>query len=269
MVSVFNYFFTASLACCVFTACLSQDSVTGSDGKEAEIREMAKRMLDDERQLEEDFTTIYKMATEKMDASCLLLNGIYYENPYFNAEGHPFLNDGGFHTGSIVYRNRRYEGIRMKYDIFHQQIVINPRPEEPLLMILLSNEFISEFWLEGLHFRKDPDGGPGGSYLQVVWEEEQVRCYSSWYKLRYKSYRDGNLVSYRFTDHKQKRYLQVNGKISGYTGNRSFTGQFPDAVKDQVKEFLRSKSIRVNVADAETMKEVIRFSQGVLTRNNL
>jgi hypothetical protein len=269
MFFVFKNLFTTFLALCAFSVCLSQDTVTGPDGKEAEIRDMAKRILDEERQLEEDYSTIYRLTAEKVEDNCQLLNGIYYENPYFIAKGHPFLDDGDFHSGSVIYRNKEYEGIRMKYDIFHQQIVINPRLEDPMLMILLSNEFISEFWLGGSYFRRNPDGGSGIPYLQVVWEEEQVGCYRSWYKFRYKSYDDRNTVSYRFSDEKQNRYLQVNGILSRYTGNRTFACQFPDALKNQVKEFLRSKRIRVSRADAETMKEVIQFSQGILARSNL
>jgi len=80
----------------------------------------------------------------------------------------------------------------LKLDIFHQQILVNPNPDDPMLSILLSNDFVSEFWVKGAHFIKYPSDDAEYVFYQVLWEEEDIKCYQAWFKMRYNSFDEDN-----------------------------------------------------------------------------
>ena len=228
--------------------CISQETVPGS---------------------KENFTEIYIQTRDKVDAVQQLLNGIYYENPYYNAKGHPFLYDGDFHKSTIIFQNAEFHDVGLKLDIFHQQILINPNPDDPMLSILLSNDFVSEFWVNGAHFIKYPSDDAEYVFYQVLWEEEDIKCYQAWFKMRYNSFDDKDNVRHRFSESKQRSYLEINGKLSRYTNNRSFLSLLPPASKNQIRDYLKENNMRVDKADDKLMKELIQFCQLTLVKTHM
>lgn len=228
--------------------CISQETVNGS---------------------KENFTEIYIQTREKLDAVHQLLNGIYYENPYYRAKGHPFLYDGEFHKSTIIFQSAKFHDVGLKLDVFHQQIVINPKPDDPMLSILLSNDFVSEFWVNGAHFIKNSSDDAEYVFYQVLWEEEDIKCYQAWFKMRYNSFDDEDNVRYRFSEARQKSYMEINGKLSRYSNNRSFLSLLPLASKNLIRDYMKEKNIRVDKADDHMMKELIQFCQLTLYKTHM
>jgi hypothetical protein len=241
-------FFLTLLTVAGSSACISQTTVPGS---------------------EESFLRISELAGDKTDAHQQLLNGIYYENPYYNAIGHPFLNEGDFHEGDVIFQNSKFRQVRMKYDICHQQLVVNPNPDDQTLITLLSREFVSEFWLGGIHYRKFPPDGKESSFYQVILEEKDIKSYRAWKKIRYKSLENGANLRYRFSETKQKSFLEINGKLSMYHNNSSFLSLLPDKSRSTIRSYLRSENIKLKQADMDEMKALIHFCQGVLVQDNM
>ena len=242
------------------------------------------------------FEVISKLAMEKYGVDPLLVNGVYFENPYHNAKGHQFLLDGDFHLGSVIFRNKRYDEVRLMYDVYSQQIVANHKVTKEIRVKLsgdelvseewlrqqiaakqesnnemltnyLSNEFINEFWLNESHFKRLSLEDNEPEYYQVISENEQLKCYYSWYKIRYKSYDKGDYLSYSFSESKFKSYMLIEGKLSRYWNNRTFLKLFPDNSKSQIRSFLRTNKIKVNKADNSSITEVIHFCQKALAQN--
>ena len=104
MLSIRRFLLSILLISAAYAALHSQ---VGADGSDAHFRE------------------IYNYTREKVDVKQKLNNGAYYENPYYNAIGHPFLNDGNFRDGAVVFRNSTFDHVSLKYDIFHQQLSIH------------------------------------------------------------------------------------------------------------------------------------------------
>ena len=242
------------------------------------------------------FSIISNHAKERYGIDPLLVNGIYFENPYHNAKGHQFLHDGDFHQGSIIFRNKSYDDVRLMYDIYDQQIVFNhkhsdeiqislkgnelnsearlreqiankKKSEKDMITNYLANEFISEFWLSGSHYQKLNLENNEPKYYQVISDEGQIKCYYAWYKIRYKSYDKGDYLSYSFGESKFKSYLLIDTELNRYWSNRSFLKLFPDNAKSQIRSFLRTNKIKVNKADDSTIKEVIQFCLETLPQN--
>jgi len=218
---------------------------------------------------EEYFQELYKLTNERVDPNQRLLNGIYYENPYHDAIGHPFLNEGDFHQGSVIFQGTRFDQVRMKYDVYQQQLLISPKADDPMMMILLSNEFLSEFYMGEAHFKKHPLDEEGNTFYQVIWEEEHIKCFYTWYRFRYKEVGEGAHTKFRFSDLKHNRYLEINGKLSRYKNKGSFLKLIPREIKSQVKAYLKTNAIKLNTADMEQIKAVLQYCQKELSQTNM
>ena len=213
---------------------------------------------------EVNYDEIHRQAEVFYHDGSQLLNGIYYEYPYTGAKGHPFLGEGEFLTGSVVFHSRLHENLMIRYDIFHHQVLVRPDPQDPMLVIQLANLFVSEFWIGGMHFRNLAGKNGKDSFYQVVWEEKHLKCYSGWYKQRYKSYDDRDRITYRFSDTKKRNYLLIGERLSVFGNNRTFIRLFPAETRGKLKEFLRSEHIRVERANPEAMIMVVRFGESLL-----
>ncbi|OFY70135.1 MAG: hypothetical protein A2Y71_12340 [Bacteroidetes bacterium RBG_13_42_15] len=105
-----------------------------------------------------------------------LVNGIFYENPYWKALGHPFLLENQFYTGTLVYHGKRYDHVEMKYDIYEQKMLINYQFNDKQLNILLLNEFISEFSFNGKMFGFFSFSEMKPAFFQVIAGGNDLKC---------------------------------------------------------------------------------------------
>jgi hypothetical protein len=249
-----------------------------------------------------EFMAVYAAAKEKFGTDPLLMNGIYYENPYYNALGHPFLGDGEFYQGSVVFRNKRYEGVSLKYDIFHQQLIIEQSREDarksvligdiryegvsisydenqqmiikqevgkPSIMNLLANEFVSEFSVDGMDFRKILFDDDVPSFYQVLSENSNVSCYYYWQKIRYKSQDEGDRSIFVFTTQKLRSYLFINDELLRYRNNRSFLKLFSGEAKSQIRTYMRSCKIKVNDAESFVIKDLVEYCEQTVSKKKM
>lgn len=256
---------------------------------------------DSENAAVQQYQAVYDVAKDQFGIDPLLMNGIYYENPYYNAKGHPFLGDGEFYLGSVNFRNKQYDGANLKYDIYNQQLIIDQSREDsrssiifqnvryeglsikvdenskqilinqdggqPKIMNLLANEFVSEFTMDGMLFKKLDLQGEEVSYYQVLAEEKKIACYYYLYKNRFKSQDEGDRTIFVFSDMNVKRYLEIGGEISRFRKNASFLKPFPGESKGKIRNYLKSNNIKVNQADDQTMNELIAYCQTTLENN--
>lgn len=198
----------------------------------------------------------------------LLQNGVFYENRYMTATGHPFFLDDTYRAGFISFRNSRYDGVRLKYDIFTQQVIISHEQEGLVLQNYLSNEFIDSFSIDGKKFEKIAieEGNPG--FYQSVFEESELACYYQWFKTRTESHEAGTYKTYVFSDDKLKRYLIIDEVRTRYRNNRSFVKAFPKGTGKQIRAYLKEHGIKVDQADDQNMQSLLRICAGILKEHN-
>lgn len=249
-----------------------------------------------------DYMAVYKAAKDKFGTDPLLMNGIYYENPYYNAKGHPFLGDGEFYQGSVVFRNKKYENVNLKYDIYNQQLIVEQSREDargsiligdvrydgvsisydenqqivikqevgkPRIMNLLSNEFVTEFSIDGMQFKKLTVEDNEPSFYQVISENPDLDCYYYWQKVRYKSQKDGDRSIFIFTEQKYKSYLVINNEFLRYRKNRSFLKLFSGDAKNQIRTYMRSRHIKVNKVESFIIKDLVEFCQQSVSKEEI
>lgn len=208
----------------------------------------------------EQFSNVHEAAVKEFGINPLLRIGIYYEDFYYNAKGHPFLLDNQYHSGSLEYQNVRYDNLKLKFDIFDKQLLILHEDGSENLQNYLSTEFIGAFSINGMKFRKLSMDDHDPSFFQIIEDGNEIMCCYQWYKTRSES-REGEFKNFVFSESKLKRYLLINDVFYKYHNNRTFLKSFPVDLRVIIKSHLRSNSIKVDRAGDLIMSELIQYCQ--------
>jgi hypothetical protein len=161
------------------------------------------------------YLQVYEATQSALSQDPVIQNGIYYTYPYYNAIGHPFLDQKEFETGSVVFREKSYKELSINYDLFNQQLILSRELDGVLQMNLMATQFVSGFYLKGKQFIKADFIGGDTEFFQVISETGTISCYYSWYKERREVRDSGNRSIYSFSDQKSKRLtaLFLLGKL--------------------------------------------------------
>ncbi len=213
-----------------------------------------------------EFRAVYDATLEFMEVDPLIQNGIYYVYPYYNAEGHPFLGDKEFKTGTVIFRDKLYDGIGLNYDIFNQQVILSRKSGDVFQMTLLPENFVSGFSIENRLFRSESFDQQPTQYYQVVAETGTLSCYYSWYKNRLESRNSGDYMIFSFSDPKRRNYLILKGILYRYKNNRSFIKAFPEPARATIREYMKENRIQVGEVNDTLMNEVIRYCHTTLDK---
>jgi len=199
-----------------------------------------------------------KFFDQSYGADYELINGIKYVYPFFNPSDHPFLGEDRFYTGSAVINGRQFPDLKIKYDICIQRIVLNHvffsgEKEQ----IILNNEFIETFELDGKLFRKYSFPETGAKFLQVIGSGD-LSCLYLWEK-KFNDLPPSIRNANKFSPPKKKTYLLLNKKILPFSTKRSFLKLFPEGDQKQINQFIRTNEIWLKNAPDNMMQQLINF----------
>ena len=194
----------------------------------------------------------------------LILNGVYYSYPYYNALGHPFLDTKEFETGSVEFRGKTYDGLSINYELFNQQLILSWESEGILQMSLLAPKFLSGFQLKGKQFIVTENQDGESEFFQLISETPRVSCYYSWYKERREVRDSGNRSIFSFSDQKSRRYLLLDGQLFRYKSNKSLIKLFPETTRDQLKSYLQENQLQVMESSDQDMESFVIYCSGIL-----
>jgi len=187
-----------------------------------------------------------------------LVNGIKYEYTFFNPSDHPFLGEDRFYTGSAVINGRQFPDLKIKYDVCIQKIVLNHSfYSGEKEQIILNNEFVDAFELNGKLFRKYSFPETGMEFLQVI-ESGDLCCLYLW-KKKFNNLSPSIRNANSFSPSKKKTYLLLNEKIWPFNSKRSFLKLFPEGDQKQINQFIRTNKIRLKNTPDNTMHQLINF----------
>jgi hypothetical protein len=201
---------------------------------------------------------VVNLANEVYGLDQQLVNGVFFEDIYRGSDGHPYLLEDSFVEGSLVFRNKAYESVMIKYDIYAQQLLINHLHEGYTMASILTGEFVNSFQIHGKQFRKMTVGGVSvPAYYQVLAELEHLHCYAFWFKARNESINDNNTRYDVFMPERKRFYLEMEGNTGTFMNNWTFKKQFSGEVKRKVRKYLRTYDIKVQDASDEAMIELL------------
>lgn len=206
------------------------------------------------------YKEIFQLADEKYGINQQLSNGIYFEDTYRGAKGHPYLLADQFTAGDVTYFGKEYFNVPIKYDLYGQQLLIFHQADARTFTNILASQFVEDFKLYGLQFRKMVLLEEEPAYYQVVAETEELQCYYSWFRVRHESIADNNTKLYSFTEDQQRRYLVLDDEVFRYFNNWTFTRIFDNPLKRNIRSFLREHDLKIQKATDEQVREVILYA---------
>jgi hypothetical protein len=206
---------------------------------------------------------LYKSVVNEYGFDQVLVNGICYEDEYPGSVGHPFLFEDQFYKGTLIFREREYHGLDIKYDIYKQQVILYIRQNNSTAWIIPSNDFVSAFSLDDKWFVKYTFGGVPGFY-QMIFNTKELKCLYYWSKLRYDSNHKVYYNSYRFTDSERKTYLVVDDVLKRYFDNRSFVRLFPEESQVRIKQYIKNYKIKVAKSSDVVMEKLITYCKTLI-----
>ncbi len=212
------------------------------------------------------YSQVYEATQAVLLNDPVIQNGVYYSYPYYNAIGHPFLDQKDFDIGSVVFREKLYMELSINYDLFNQQLILSREYEGVLQMNLLEIQFVSGFYLKDKQFIKADFQGGVPEFFQVIAETGTISCYYAWYKERREVRDSGNRSIFSFSDQKSRRYLYLGGQLTRFKNNKSFVKIFPDASRSLIKDYLRENQLLVLEASDQAMGSLIGYCDMVLNQ---
>lgn len=185
-----------------------------------------------------------------------LLNGKKYDRYYFNPVGHPFFNSDQFREGSLLINGVRYEDVLIQYDICYQQVILQQTDHKGLIeQLILTEEFIDEFTLDGKLFRRMSFPETGIRFFQIV-STGELSCFLFWEK-------DMNFEIASFTTHftsqSGKIYLLVSGQLNLIRTTSSFIEIFGKQFRGEIKRYKRRHKISLRKVSDESLRQLIDY----------
>jgi hypothetical protein len=210
-----------------------------------------------------DYNKLYKAVTEEYGFDQVLVNGIFYQDKYWNKVGHPFFLEDQLYKGTLLFRGKEYKSIEMKFDIYNQQLILYIQNNNSVVWIVPPNDFISAFSLGDKFFSKYIIQGEPGFY-QVVFDTEKLKCLYYWFKQIHDTSNGGNSGSTDFSDSEKRNYLKIDGLFKKFKNNRSFTELFPKEIKGSVRQYIKTNHIKVTKSSDERITELLTYCNSLL-----
>ena len=195
-----------------------------------------------------------------------LINGIKYIDYRPNSTGHPFLGENKIYPGTVIINQRTYNDLDLKYDIYTQELILRYIDFSGAYnYIMLNKEFISEFIIGDHYFKQYVHTDGGGAQFYEVIASGEITCLWYWEKNMTHS-----VISvsdyYNYMPESKKTFLLIGDDFYEYTGTRSFLRQIPELIKEEVRNYVRSKRIRVGRASESQMIQLISYCNNLLKK---
>ena len=186
-----------------------------------------------------------------------IYNGRAWKNTYYKIKGDQFLFTTDFITGNVMIDNREYKNLRLKYDIYNDELIsINDHG----IMIQMNKEMIDRFSLNyngRLYNFKRIDSDTTGSmkgFVNILYEGKSAL---------YAKYMKEILLlavenKYDLFNQVIRVFFEKEGSVYRISNKREFMGLIKDH-KAEVRQFMRSNKIRLSKKIPESFKPVVEY----------
>jgi len=187
-----------------------------------------------------------------------LCNGKKYGySPPPGARGNQYFRSGAYTEGSVTIRGKSYQGLKLNYDIFNQQLLLLYDDETGSMNIIeVSKAWLKNFSLGNLNFEfLDLEQKP--RFFQSL-GEGPFRIFYYWSK---NVEAEGSIGSYylTFTRAERDSYLFMNGQLKPFSTNRGLIDLFDPQLQPEIKSYLRKHKVNVRKATDQVMEDMITF----------
>jgi hypothetical protein len=185
-----------------------------------------------------------------------LYNGRIWKNPHLSVKGDPFLFTREYLSGSVTMHGKSFAGIKLKYDIFSDELLI-PLGTEGLLKLNreMTDSFCFIFEQKKYTFVKIPEDSLNGlaGYAEVLYKGGSALYRKYTKKIDRPGVENSGDRFYQF----DRTYLVLNGIPIPVKNRHELLRAFP-AEKEKMREYMRKNRIRVT-SDPSSFIPIVLF----------
>jgi hypothetical protein len=191
-------------------------------------------------------------------ANAPVYNGDEYMYYYFKMEGDPFFITAGLSKGWVGYAGRVYGPLPLGYDIQRNQVTI--ATPDNFARIVLNNEFVDSFFMEGHTFIKlqeDYKQNLNNTGFYDLLHNGQLQLLARRIKKMKDDIKDNEVV--RVFTEKDNFYIHKKGLYYLVSDKKEVFRLFADK-QHQVKKMLRQEHIKIKRHNFETgLQKAVEF----------
>lgn len=202
------------------------------------------------------------LATERpqpdtLQAYQILYNGREWKNLYYRVEGDQFLFSGEFLPASLSVQGRTFGNIRLKYDLYLDEILM---PFGPGRALQLNREmvegFIITFQGKTYQFLRIPEDGPEElkGYVRVLYPGESALYAKYKKKINRPGIENHPDIFYQIT----RIYLVRDDQVLPIVRKGDLFSVFGKK-RTLVRDFIKKNSLRLSVKEPESLIPVLRY----------
>jgi hypothetical protein len=187
----------------------------------------------------------------------ILYNGRVWWNLFPLIKENQFLFSKEFLPGSVTMRGKTFSDVRIKYDIFTDEIII---PFAPAGMLQLNKQMVDSFSLifqnKNYHFVRISDGNlafPGG-YYNVVYKGKTTLYVRYRKKIEKLADRDEFDSFYQIN----RIYITQKGVVFNITGKNDLL-RILNVQKKKVRQFIKKNNIKISNEDPFSFIPLLSF----------
>ncbi len=190
----------------------------------------------------------------------VLTNGLYFENRYLNAIGHPYYKADKYVDGDVTFRGKKYDGLALKYDLYNRRLIIN----HPSLgfSTILPGAFVEEFTIYHTRFKK-MQHDDGWDYYQVVYDAGTINCYFRWTINAKETITDNFMLVPVFHRLKRNIFLSDGELLVGVKNRRTLLNSLPQSLQSEAASYIKRNKLKVSTASVEEMEDFMDFCNSV------
>ena len=200
-------------------------------------------------------------------ADFAFINGSLYHDAYPGTRGHPFLGTGIWSEGTLSARGKTYEGLPLRYDLVRDLLIYNHVHETGVFPVIINQQQIEGFTLQGHRFVHIRDHGPaisqkkskgGGSGFYEEISRGTASLLLKWHK-QYDpppSAGSGRFISF------EEVFVLKEGVLHRVTGKHSVVKALDDQEK-LMRQYIREHRILLRGGDLSGYRQVVEYYNAI------
>lgn len=199
--------------------------------------------------------------TDTLQEYQILYNGREWKNLFYRVAGDQFLFSNNFLPASLSVQGRTFNNIRLKYDLYQDEIII---PFGPGKALQLNRELVEGFFItsqgKSYQFITMPEDGPEElkGYVRVLYSGKSALYVKYIKKINRPGIENHPDIFYQIT----RVYLVQDDLVRLIAGKGDLFNAFGEKRK-LIRDFMKKNPMRISVKEPESLIPVIRFCDGL------
>ncbi len=187
-----------------------------------------------------------------------LVSGFQYYVRFVQYKGDPFFPEDVFFEGSVCLRGLQNDNVRLKYNIFSQDLILEyTDSREGYNLVRLNNTHIDSFRLGTYHFQKLSLFSEEAMFYQVL-SSGQLKCFIHWEK-DIQSINNSIQYTHVYTRSLGTYYLNYEDRNQAFTNRRSFISIFAGSMQTEIKKYFKRQHFSFRKAGPTDIQNLLIF----------